>query len=165
MHIQIASSGSKYRCAWVQVLSYSVFMAFQVSLVIYSRKKEIYMMTAMTHCIRILHSHCLITSYPHLTTRTYVYNKDNDFISKKFIVRVDNASSVIHTRKSDFAGCLSYIYLYILRYLEGDQLRGTASVEAYISALEKGCRCVERMLFLNDSLKFQNWGDVAGTPI
>ena len=30
------------------------------------------------------------------------------------------------------------------RYLSADQWKGPSSVEAYISALEKGCRCVER---------------------
>lgn len=38
------------------------------------------------------------------------------------------------------------VYL-IYRYLEGDQLRGKASVQAYINALKNGCRCVERKSF------------------
>ena len=33
--------------------------------------------------------------------------------------------------------------LFACRYLLEDQLKGPSSVEGYISALRKGCRCVE----------------------
>ena len=34
-------------------------------------------------------------------------------------------------------------HLFIVRYLLEDQLSGPSSVEGYIRALRKGCRCVE----------------------
>lgn len=40
-------------------------------------------------------------------------------------------------------------------YLEGDQLQGAASVSAYISVLQKGCRCVE----------LDCWDGPAGEPV
>ena len=41
------------------------------------------------------------------------------------------------------------VYLYLTRYLLGNQLTGMSSVEAYIIALQKGCRCVEREYLSN----------------
>ena len=35
------------------------------------------------------------------------------------------------------------LFLLIFSYLEGDQLLGKSSVQAYINALRKGCKCVE----------------------
>jgi hypothetical protein len=47
--------------------------------------------------------------------------------------------------------CECYFVFYILqlavlhfRYLTGNQLSGESSVEGYIDALKRGCRCVER---------------------
>ena len=39
---------------------------------------------------------------------------------------------------------VNFVLSFLPRYLLEDQLQGPSSVQAYINALKKGCRCVER---------------------
>ena len=41
------------------------------------------------------------------------------------------------------------LFFFLFRYLTDDQLRGPSKVEAYITALSNGCRCVECKLKLD----------------
>ena len=48
------------------------------------------------------------------------------------------------------------VLLYFSRYLMKDQLKGASSVEAYINAFKRGCKCVERKSVYNPSRTMQH---------
>lgn len=61
-------------------------------------------------------------------------------------------------------GGWSSLLMWMYRYLTKDQLKSKSSIEAYIKAFQRGCKCVERKrhcsksntLHVNDNM-FTNW--------
>ena len=51
----------------------------------------------------------------------------------------------VRIKRSLYFALMFNKYLIFCRYLTKDQLKGKSSVEAYISAFKRGCKCVECM--------------------